>query len=361
MKTYQIAVLPGDGIGPEVMDQAIRVLEACVFGQEIKIELMRGLIGGAAYEKTEQHFPVQTKELCDRADAILFGSVGGPIADAHLPKWHQCEANSILALRKTYTLAVNLRPAKIYPSLIANCPLKQEIVEKGIDIAIFRELVGDIYFGAHERYENNGLRCARDEATYDEQQIRRIAELAFKTAQIRKKKVTSVDKANVLATSKLWREIVTEVGLDFPEVRLEHMLVDNCAMQLILNPGQFDVIVTSNLFGDILSDAAATLPGSLGLMPSASLTTTAFGLYEPSGGSAPEIAGKNCANPIAQILSAAMMLRYSFARDDLAKQIEKAVVKTLEQGFATKDIYQPGKTLVGTVELTDQIITNLEK
>lgn len=356
MADFNIAVLPGDGIGPEVMAQAVRVLES-VCGDKLKLQ--HGLIGGAAYDEYQQHFPNETKVLCEQSDGILFGSVGGPIDEAHQDKWKNCEANSILALRKTFNLYANLRPARVYTDLAELCPLNPRTIAKGIDIVIVRELIGDIYFGEHRQYEENNMRQATDIAHYDESQIANIAEVAFETAMQRDKRVISVDKANVLATSKLWREIVTEVSRDYPQVTLSHMLVDNCAMQLITNPDQFDVIVTANLFGDILSDAAATLPGSLGLMASASLSKSGIGLYEPSGGSAPDIAGKNIANPIAQILSAAMMLRYSCKMEQQAQQIENAVNQAIAAGNRTMDLAVESNNCLSTIEMTDAIINYL--
>ena len=355
-KMKKIAILAGDGIGPEVMKQTLRVLDAL----NLAIETRHGLIGGAAYDKCSSHFPDSTKELCLSSDAVLFGSVGGPITQAHLPKWHRCEANSILALRKTLALNVNLRPATLFKSLLKISPLKPELIAQGVDIMIIRELLGDIYFGEHKQFSENGLRIATDIARYDENQIKIALHQGFKTAMSRNKKLVSVDKANVLDTSKLWRNITDEVAREYPQVTLEHMLVDNCAMQLILNPAQFDTIVTANLFGDILSDAASALPGSLGLMPSASFSASGFGLYEPSGGSAPEIANKNIVNPTAQILSLALMLRYSFNLQQQANQIEQAIIKTLEAGYRTADIYQDGDKKVGTVEFTDKVIFFLE-
>ena len=351
----KIAVLAGDGIGPEVMTQALRVLKAL----NLEFDTQHGLIGGAAYDEYESHFPDTTRQLCLSSDAVLFGSVGGPIIDAHLPKWHRCEANSILALRKTLGLNVNLRPATLFKSLISISPLKPELIEQGVDIMIIRELLGDIYFGEHKQFIENDLRVATDVARYDENQIAVAIHQGFKTAMSRNKKLVSVDKANVLDTSKLWRTIANEIAPEYPEVALEHMLVDNCAMQIILNPAQFDTIVTANLFGDIISDAASALPGSLGLMPSASFSADGFGLYEPSGGSAPDIANKDIANPIAQILSLALMLRYSFDLDDEAIRIEKAVIKTLEGGYRTRDIYQANDIKVGTQKLTNQVIKHL--
>jgi 3-isopropylmalate dehydrogenase len=357
--TKKIIVLAGDGIGEEVMTQALRVLDYIKPKYHLDYTLTKGLIGGAAYDQYNAHFPSQTRQICLESDAILFGSVGGPIQDAHLPKWKNCEINSILALRKLFNLNANLRPARIYPELVENSPLKSTRIENGVDLLIVRELLGDLYFGEHKRFQAGNLRAAQDVAIYDEQQISIVAHQAFQAAQKRRGKLTSVDKANVLETSKLWREVVSEVAREYPNVKLEHMLVDNCAMQLLLNPSQFDVIVTSNMFGDILSDTAAGLPGSLGLMPSASLNQQGFGLYEPSGGSAPDIAGKDLANPIAQILSVAMLLQYTFELPAAAQAIEKAIQKALEAGYRTGDIYTPGTQRVGTVSITDRILDQL--
>lgn len=355
----KIAVLAGDGIGQEIMPQAIRVLNKIAEKFNHKFVIQEGDIGGEAYEKYGTHFPEATQQLCRTADAVLFGSVGGPLHDAHLPKWKNCEKNSILALRKLLKLNINIRPIHIYSQLMSISPLKENLLAKDVDILILRELIGDIYFGEHKQWTENGIRFASDVAEYNEQQISSIAHRGFQFAQQRKKQLTSVDKANVLDTSKLWREIVSEIASQYPDVKVEHMLIDNCAMQLFINPAQFDVILTSNLFGDILSDAAAALPGSLGLIPSASLNENGFGLYEPSGGSAPDIAGKNIANPIAQILSVAMMLRYSFELHHEAKAIEEAVQKTLNAGFRTKDIYNEGSQLVNTQQMTDEILAFL--
>ncbi len=360
-----IAVLPGDGIGSEVMAEALRVLKfiAAKFGHEF--ETKEGTVGGAAFEKFGSHLPSETLELCSASDAILFGSVGGPINEMHKPKWIDCERNSILALRKHFRFAINLRPARIYPDMIGISPLKASVIKKGVDIVIVRELLGDAYFGKHNSFERDGKRVATDESEYTEDQVKTAAHAAFKTARQRSKHLTSVDKANVLTTSRLWRQVVHEVAQDYKDVEVSDMLVDNCAMQLILDPGQFDVIVTSNMFGDILSDAAAALPGSLGLMASASLTEAGFGLYEPPGGSAQDIAGKGIANPIAQILSTALMLRHSFALTAEADAIEAAVESALRAGYRTGDIYdqsekQDGKRLVGTTEMADAILHELE-
>ncbi|MCB0336471.1 MAG: 3-isopropylmalate dehydrogenase [Bdellovibrionales bacterium] len=357
--TKRIAILSGDGIGPEVIQQSIRVLDAIASKYSYSFEYLEALIGGAAFRESGEHLPATTLEIAKQADAILFGSVGGPLADAEKPEWKNCERNCLLGIRKAFSFHANLRPARVYPALKAHCPLKESVIEGGVDILIVRELLGDIYFGLHETIEQNQERFARDVAEYSESQIRAIAHNAFQAAMARSKQLTSVDKANVLDTSRLWRTVMNEVAEEYPQVRLQHMLVDNCAMQLIQNPRQFDVIVTANLFGDILSDAAAVLPGSLGLTPSASLSSSGFGMYEPSGGSAPDIAGKNIANPVAQILSAALMLRYSFRMQQAAEDIEKAVARALDRGARTKDISLPGDTVLNTTEMTDVIVSCL--
>lgn len=355
----KIAVLAGDGIGPEVMQQALRVLDAVADKFKLTFDYHEALVGGAAYDQYKAHCPEATLAVCRASDAILFGSVGGPVADAHLPKWQGCEANSILAVRKAFSFEANYRPAKVYPSLSEVCPLKNRLIENGIDILIIRELLGDLYFGEHHLDELSSPKTAHDVAQYDEDQIAVIAHRAFKLARLRNKQVVSVDKANVLSTSKLWRLIFNNVATDYPDVQLTHMLVDNCAMQLITNPSQFDLIATSNMFGDILSDAAAVLPGSLGLMPSASLNQDGFGLYEPSGGSAPDIAGQNVANPIAQILSAAMMLRLSFELEEAACAIEQAVEAVIQKGKRTRDIAIAGETALSTRDMADAIIAEI--
>ena len=351
-----IAVLAGDGIGEEVMQGAITVLNQIEKKFNLKFELKYGLVGGAAFDKYNSHFPEETLKLCKESSAILFGSIGGPVNEQHLPKWHNCERNSILAIRKAFNFSVNLRPAKVYHELINSCPLKPEIAE-GVDILIVRELIGDIYFGKKWSEVKDNKRHAYDIAEYNEDQIACAVHAAFKAAKNRAKRVTSVDKANVLETSRLWRTVAGEIAGSYPDIQFDNMLVDNCAMQLIKSPKQFDVIVTSNMFGDILSDEASVLPGSLGLTPSASLNSEGFGLYEPSGGSAPDIAGKDIANPIAQILSLAMMLKFSFQLEDAALSIENAVNKVIAAGYRTKDIYQENKNLklVGTREMAKAI------
>jgi len=356
----KIAVLPGDGIGEEVMAQALRVLKRIEELYSHTFETTKALVGGAAFEKYKSHFPEDTKKICEDSDAILFGSVGGPVDEQHLEKWKNCETNSLLTIRKTFRFNANFRPAKVYPSLRAVCPLKDEIIDRGIDILILRELLGDIYFGEHSTTTESGKRKARDVAEYTEDQIASIAHHAFRAAGLRRKKVTSIDKANVLDCGKLWREVVKEVSKSYPHISLENMLVDNCAMQLIRRPSDFDVVLCPNMFGDILSDEAAVIPGSLGLTPSASLNDEGFGFFEPSGGSAPDIAGKGIANPIAQILSVAMMLRFGFLLSAPAHAIERAVEKTLEDGFRTKDIFREGDKGVGTSEITEEILARLK-
>lgn len=355
----RIAVLPGDGIGPEVMTEALRVLRAIGDKHGHTFVCEEGLIGGAAYDAHQEHFPAATQELCARCDAVLFGSVGGPADEMNQPKWKDCERNALLKIRKRFNFNANMRPARVYTELVDVCPLKSSVIASGVDLLIMRELMGDIYFGEHVSDTRDGRRHARDVAEYDEDQVADVARRAFKAALGRAKKVTSVDKANVLETSRLWRAVVHEIGQEFPEVFLEDMFVDNCAMQMIRNPSQFDVILTSNLFGDILSDAAAVLPGSLGLTPSASFNKDGFALYEPSGGSAPDIAGKGIANPIAQILCVALMLKFSFNMTREAGEVEHAVEESLRKGFRTKDIYQEGRRLVGTREFGEEVLRNL--
>lgn len=354
----KIAILPGDGIGPEVMTSAISVLDTIAkkFGHEFTYA--HALVGGAAYDVHQEHLPQVTIDVCNDADAVLFGSVGGPVSLQQEAKWVNCEAKSILAIRKAFNFNINLRKTEIYPELAALSPLKPELVKNGLNIVIFRELIGDIYFGEHYQGEKNGKRFASDIAEYNEEQIESIAHHAFKIAKTRNKKLVSVDKANVLATSKLWRQIVSEVARKYPEITYQDMLVDNCAMQIIRNPGQFDVILTSNLFGDILSDELSVLSGSLGMMPSASFSKNGLALYEPAGGSAPDIANKDIVNPTAQILSASMMLAYSFNLNEEAKVIELAIKNTIINGYRTRDMAMglEHEKVVGTSEFTQQVI-----
>lgn len=358
-----IVCIPGDGIGPEIVTEAKKVLKKieAVYGHEMQFEDI--LMGGASIDVHGVPLTDEAIATAKAADAVLMGSIGG---NTQTSPWYRLEPSKrpeagLLKIRKALNLFANLRPAVLYEELAAACPLKQEISEKGFDMMIMRELTGGLYFGERKTVEENGELKAIDTLTYSEGEIRRIAIKGFEIAMKRRNKVTSVDKANVLDSSRLWRKVVEEVAKDYPEVTLEHMLVDNCAMQLVKDPGQFDVILTENMFGDILSDEASMVTGSIGMLSSASLNDTKFGLYEPSGGSAPDIAGKGIANPIATILSAAMMLRYTFDLDEEASAIEKAVKKVLEDGYRTIDIMpqdEAGKqkvTQVGTKEMGDLI------
>ena len=349
----KVAVLPGDGIGPEIVAQAVRVLE----GLEPGLQLEHAPVGGAAYEAAGDPLPAHTLELAKAADAVLFGAVGDPRYDA-LERAKRPE-QAILGLRKELGLFANLRPARVHPELAEASALKHEVVS-GLDILIVRELTGDIYFGEPKGIRRLGeTREGFDTMRYSEPEIRRIARVAFDAARKRSKKVCSVDKANVLETSQLWREILTQEGRAFADVELTHMYVDNCAMQLVRNPKQFDVIVTGNLFGDILSDEASMLTGSIGMLPSASLDERGKGLYEPIHGSAPDIAGKGVANPLATILSAAMMLRYSLRQPDAAERVERAVADVLKSGLRTADIHTAGTHKVTTKEMGDGVVAAL--
>ncbi|MDL2275400.1 3-isopropylmalate dehydrogenase, partial [Desulfosarcina sp. OttesenSCG-928-G10] len=330
---FKIAVLPGDGIGPEVMDQTLRVLDAAQkkFGFDLTCQMAD--VGGIAIDRHGRALPDATLSLCEASDAILFGSVGGPKWEG-LPPDQQPERGALLPLRKYFNLFCNLRPARVFSALSAASPLRPDIVAGGIDILCVRELTGDIYFGQPKGRDGTGPdERAFDTMVYTRREIERIARSAFDAAMKRKKQVASVDKANVLTTMVLWREVVREVALDYPEVTLTHIYVDNAAMQLVKNPGQFDVMLCGNMFGDIISDECAMITGSMGLLPSASISETGFGLYEPAGGSAPDIAGKGIANPIAQILSAALMLRHSLKLEAAATAVEDAVADILEQGI----------------------------
>ncbi|MFA6618162.1 MAG: 3-isopropylmalate dehydrogenase [Candidatus Neomarinimicrobiota bacterium] len=352
----KIAVLPGDGIGPEVMDEALKVLARVQEKYDVKFDYEHALVGGAAWDEYKEHLPKETLDICHRADAILFGSVGGPVAEQDLEKWSRVEVNSLLGLRKEFKLYANLRPAKLYPALAAASPLRADTAEKGFDILVVRELTGGIYFGQPKGREGQGEEeYAFDTLIYARNEIRRIAHIAFKAARTRKQKVTSIDKANVLTSMVFWREVVEEVAKEYPDVNYEPMYVDNAAQQLTLRPSQFDVILCGNMFGDILSDEAAAITGSLGMLPSASLSDGTFGMYEPGGGSAPDIAGKGVANPIAQIMSAAMMLKYSFGMNEAYDDIANAVEAVLKEGYRTGDIKEPNCNLVGTKEMGDLI------
>ncbi len=355
--TLRIAVLPGDGIGPEIVSQALRVLDRIAQRYQVHFEYREALVGGSAYDATGHPLPPQTLEICHRSDAVLFGAVGGPKWDT-LPPSLRPEAGALLPLRKALGLYANLRPALLFPALAGASPLRAEVLGEGLDILVVRELTGGIYFGQPKERRDDG-RTAVDTCIYTEPEVERIAHVAFRAAKARHKKVASVDKANVLETSRLWREVVSRVAQDYPDVELQHVLVDNAAMQLIRNPRQFDVILTENMFGDILSDEAAMLTGSLGMLPSASLGEGTFGLYEPVHGSAPDIAGQGVANPLATILSAAMMLRYSFGMGEAAQRIEQAVDAALREGYRTADIWQEGCRKVGTIEMTDAVLRYL--
>lgn len=356
--TYKIAVLPGDGIGHEITEQAQRVLAAL----GLDLEMTTAAVGGAAYDAYGHPLPPETLKLAQESDAVLFGAVGDWKYDSL--ERHLRPEQAILGLRKAMGLFANLRPAILYPQLANASTLKPEVVS-GLDILIVRELTGDIYFGQPrgvrqvEEGPFKGEQQGFDTMHYAESEVRRIAHVAFQAAQKRQKRLCSVDKANVLETSQFWRDIVIDVAAEYPDVALTHMYVDNAAMQLVRAPKEFDVIVTGNLFGDILSDEAAMLTGSIGMLPSASLNASKQGLYEPSHGSAPDIAGQNKANPLATILSAAMLLRYSLNEEAQAARIEAAVAKVLEQGFRTGDIHETGTTLVGTREMGDAVLAAL--
>lgn len=359
----KIGVIKGDGIGPEVVNEAMKVLDkvGVVYGHEFDYTQL--LMGGASIDTYGVPLTDETIELAKNSDAVLLGSIGG---DAKTSPWYKLEPSKrpeagLLKIRKALNLFANLRPAVLYDELKGACPLKEEITEGGFDMMIMRELTGGLYFGERSTEEKNGVLTATDSLTYTEDEIRRIAKRGFDIAMKRRKKVTSVDKANVLDSSRLWRKVVEEVAKDYPEVTLEHMLVDNCAMQLVKNPRQFDVILTENMFGDILSDEASMVTGSIGMLASASLNETKFGMYEPSGGSAPDIAGKGIANPIATILSAAMMLRFSFDLDQEADAIENAVESVLKDGYRTIDIMSEGKVQIGTAEMGNKICSYITK
>ncbi|HIU77366.1 MAG TPA: 3-isopropylmalate dehydrogenase [Candidatus Pelethocola excrementipullorum] len=358
---FKIGLIHGDGIGPEIVNEAKKVLEAVSSKYSHSFTYENLLLGGASIDATGEPLTDETIESAKDCDAVLMGSIGG---DAKTSPWYQLEPSKrpeagLLGIRKALNLFANLRPAYLYDELRDACPLKKEIIGDGFDMIIIRELTGGLYFGEKKTVVEDGMRKAIDTLTYDENEIRRIAKRGFEIAMKRGKKVTSVDKANVLDSSRLWRAVVEEVAKDYPEVTLEHMLVDNCAMQLVMNPGQFDVILTENMFGDILSDEASMVTGSIGMLSSASLNETKFGLYEPSHGSAPDIAGKNIANPIATVLSAAMMLRYSLDLDREADAVEAAVRKVLKDGYRTGDIMSEGCTQVSTTQLGDLLVERL--
>ncbi|PJZ49532.1 3-isopropylmalate dehydrogenase [Leptospira saintgironsiae] len=352
----KVAVLAGDGIGPEVMKVALSVLKKALGSKASDFQFTEALVGGIAIDKTGGPLPQETLKLCEESDAILFGSVGGPKWES-LPPEKQPERGALLPLRKHFDLFANLRPAIIYPELRNASPIKPEIIGEGLDILILRELTSGIYFGQPKGREGSGAEeFAFDTMRYSRREIERAARVAFEAARKRNNKVTSIDKANVLTTSVFWKEVVIDLHKrEFSDVQLSHLYVDNAAMQLIVNPKQFDVILCENMFGDILSDEASIITGSIGMLPSASLSESGFGLYEPSGGSAPDIAGKGIANPIAQILSAALLLRYSFSMEEEAQKIETAVRKVISAGKRTRDIAEKGTEILGTEEIGIEI------
>ncbi|NOY75747.1 MAG: 3-isopropylmalate dehydrogenase [Kiritimatiellaeota bacterium] len=360
-ETHKIAVLPGDGIGPEVMAEAMKILEAVSEKFRFQIESEWADVGGVAIDNHGDALPKSTIETCENADSVLFGSVGGPKWES-LPADKQPERAALLPLRKIFGLYCNLRPAKIFKSLASSSPLRPDVVRDGFDILCVRELTGGIYFGQPKGRGGVGDdEKAFDTMVYTRGEIKRIARIAFEAARGRRGKVMSVDKANVLTTMVLWREVVAEIGKEFPDVELKHIYVDNATMQLVKDPGQFDVMLCGNMFGDIISDEAAMITGSLGLLASASLNDDKFGLFEPAGGSAPDIAGQGVANPIAQILSAAMMLRYGLNEPDAADAVEKAIEKTLDDGIRTKDILsdEDAETLADTKGMGDAIVARI--
>ncbi len=354
---YNVTVIPGDGIGPEIVREAKKVMDkvGAVYGHTF--DYTEILMGGCSIDAYGVPLTEEALETARKSDAVLLGAVGGDVGNS---RWYDVAPDlrpeaGLLAIRKGLGLFANIRPAYLYKELAEACPLKKEIIGNGFDMVIMRELTGGLYFGDRWTKEVDGLMTATDTLTYNEKEIRRIAVKAFDIAMKRRKKVTSVDKANVLDSSRLWRKVVEEVAKDYPEVELSHMLVDNCAMQLVMNPGQFDVILTENMFGDILSDEASMITGSIGMLSSASMNESRFGLYEPSHGSAPDIAGKDIANPLATILSAAMLLRYSFDLDKEADAIEAAVQSVLTDGYRTGDIMSEGCTRVGTAAMGNLI------
>ncbi len=352
--SYNIAVIPGDGIGPEVVEETIRVLNVAAKKFGFELNYTEYLAGGCAIDAKGKPLPEETLKGALESDAVLLGAVGGD-------KWDTLSSDmrpekALLGLRGELGLFANLRPAVLFDQLASACPLKPELIEGGLDIIVIRELTGGIYFGKKERGDD----WAYDTMSYTEPEVRRIAHVAMKTAMVRDKKVMSVDKANILESSRLWRKVVTEVAEEYPEITLSHMYVDNAAMQLVRNPKQFDVIVTENMFGDILSDEAAMITGSIGMLPSASLGEGTRGMYEPVHGSAPDIAGKGIANPLATILSAAMMLRYSLGQEEAAKAIEAAVDAALTSGARTGDIALKGEATLSTTEMTDKVLAGLE-
>ncbi len=360
-KPVKIALIPGDGIGPEIVGAAKKVLDAIFKKYNTEVVYQSVLMGGASIDAYGVPLTEETLNICKASDAVLMGSIGG---DAATSPWYKLEPSKrpeagLLGIRKGLGLFANLRPAYLYPELKDACPLKEEVASAGFDVMMVRELTGGLYFGERHTDVVDGLRTAVDTLSYNEEEIRRSAIKAFEIARKRRGLVTLVDKANVLDSSRLWRTVTTEVSKDYPDVEMKIMLVDNCAMQLVKDPAQFDVVLTENMFGDILSDEMSMIAGSIGMLPSASLNETKFGLYEPSGGSAPDIAGKGIANPIATILSAGMLLKYSLDMDDAFDDIQNAVKKVLSDGYRTGDIWSEGCKKVGTDEMADLIIERL--
>lgn len=355
---FQIAVLPGDGIGVEIVPQAVKALEAISEKYGHTFNFTQGLVGGAAYDAKKHPLPDETLELCERSDAVLLGAIGGPKWD-DLPVELRPEAGALLPLRKELALYANLRPCIVFPSLMHASTLKEEVLQ-GVDILVIRELTGGLYFGEKSREKTADGQKATDVLTYSTYEIERIARFAFDAARQRQRKLCSVDKANVLESSRLWRETVMDLAREYPDVEVTHMYVDNCSMQLIRNPRQFDVIVTENMFGDILTDEASMLTGSIGMLPSASIGGE-VGLYEPAHGSAPDIAGQNKANPLATILSAALLLRYSLKLEKEAQTVEQAVQQVIDEGYRTPDLAEPGKKILGTNEMGDLVAQTILK
>jgi 3-isopropylmalate dehydrogenase len=358
MKEFEIAVIDGDGIGPEIVKEAIKVIDKAVEKYDTKMNWKKVLAGGCAIDAKGEPLPNDTIEVCLKADSVLLGAIGGPKWDK-LPGKDRPEM-ALLGLRKAMGVYANLRPAKVFRELKEASPLKNEIIGDGLDIMMVRELISGIYFGEKGRKDVGGVEAAYDVMIYNKEEVRRIANIAFDLAMKREKKLTSIDKANVLESSRLWRETIEEVAKDYPEVTLSHMLVDNAAMQLVRNPKQFDVVVTGNMFGDILSDEASMITGSIGMLASSSIGNNKNGLYEPIHGSAPDIAGQDVANPLATILSGAMMLRVSLDMPECASDIEKAVSEVLEAGYRTADIYSEGTKKVGTTKMGDLVLEALK-
>ena len=358
----QIALIPGDGIGPEIVSQAKRVLDRAAELGGHTFHYREVLLGGCSIDAAGVPLTDETVAICRASDAVLMGSIGGDAATSpwyRLPPEKRPEAG-LLGIRKALGLFANLRPAVLYPELKGACPLKESVIRDGFDLMMVRELTGGLYFGKRYTKDVNGVRTAVDTLSYNEEEIRRVAERAFGIAEKRRHHLTLVDKADVLDSSRLWRDVVTDTAASHPDVRFDWMLVDNCAMQLVKNPGQFDVLLTENMFGDILSDEASMIAGSIGMLPSASLNGTGFGLYEPSGGSAPDIAGKGIANPLATILSAAMLLRYSLNLDREADAVERAVRRVLADGYRTADIMSDGCTQTDTAGMGDRVLERME-